>query len=162
MADNKLLFLLSAFLNEKLCIENDGEKAVIFNPFGGENIEVYYDEDNFSHFLAIFSFQHRHLDDEGEVIDWSGKITSGKIFAIEFFKNGRNCFGGEISSEELEHLSYQQLERRTGYYGAAKLYEVADSFKVRGWNKEKDFDGVFVLQENGAVRLEINQPGEGK
>ncbi len=160
MADSKLAFLLRAFPDEKVCIEDNGGKAVIFNPFSGDNIEVYYDEDDFHPFCAGFSFQHRHFDDEEAVAQWIKEIVCGKKFAIEFFRNGGNCFGGEI--EELRHMSYEELEQRTGYYGAAKLYEVADSFKVRGWHKEKNFDEVFALQEDGTVRVEINQPGEGK
>ena len=78
MADSKLAFLVKAFPDEKVCIEDDGAKAVIFNPFGGENLEVYYDEADFHQFYASFSFQHRHLDDEEAAARWIKEIVSGK------------------------------------------------------------------------------------
>lgn len=53
--------------------------------------------------------------------------------------------------------SERQLRKKntyTGYYGTTKLIDIADSFKVRGWNTESNFDAVLVLEKDGTVAIE--------
>ena len=89
------------------------------------------------------------------LLDFSTIVPSinENIFPIEFFINGEKCFGGDITSQELEDLSYENLEQRTGYYGSTKLIDCADMFKVRGWSGNDNFDATFVVSENGNVEI---------
>ena len=75
------------------------------------------------------------------------------VFAIEFFKGGERRFGGDITAQELEDLSYEKLEQKTGYYGSTKLIDCADMFKVRGWSGKNSFDAMFVVGESGKVDI---------
>ncbi len=153
MAENNLSFLKNAFSDYNVQISDDGTHAIMISPFDGENIDVDYDEaDTYTPFTAYFSFQHRHLSGKEDVVDWINEIVLGKKFAIEFFKDGENRFGGEIEAEKLVNTSYEKLGQETGYYNT--LIEVSDSFKVRGWNPKNNFDAVFVCGEDGTVAIE--------
>lgn len=154
MKDNKLGFLINSFPEYLIHFSNDNSYATIINPFYDENIIVDYYEDDFSPFCARFSFQHRHFVNKDDLVNWINEIVSGNILAIEFFKNEQNRFGGDIKSTELEELSYAKLEQYSGYYGSTKLYEISDSFKVRGWKREDNFDGIFHLETNGTFTIE--------
>lgn len=154
MAESRLEFLKNASQNYKVHIVDDGRHAIIFNPFYDQNVNVYYEEDNNTPFVACFSYQHCHFTDEEDVIDWINDIISGKILAIEFFKNGQNCFGGDIEAEELDEITYKKLEQYTGYCGTTKLQNIVDSFKIRGWNKESNFDAVLVIEKDGTIAIE--------
>lgn len=128
--------------------------AEIINPFGKENIRVYYDfEDEFSPYILCFAFQHVHMCDEKEIIDYINGIISGELFSIEFFNDGVRCFGGDITADKLKELSYELLERHTGYLGNFKLKDCADSFKVRGWQSDNNYDATFVIDKSGKVTI---------
>ena len=154
MGENKLEFLKTAFPGYQVRFSDDFSKAVIVNPLYEENITVYYEEGyDFEPFIACFSFQHGHFETQEDVIAWVGEIIAGRTLAIEFFRNGQRYFGGEIEAEKLQELSYTMLERFSGYYGGTKLWEVADSFKIRGWDKKNDMDVALVSAPDGAVAL---------
>lgn len=154
MADNKLLFLVGAFSEYDVQFSEDFTKAVLFNSIYDENITVYYyGDDDFTPFCVCFSFQHCHLTDEEDVVKWANEIIAGNKLAIEFFNNGHRCFGSEIEAKELIDLSYEKLERFSGYYGLTKLLSIADSFKVRGWNNRHNFDAAFVREEDGCISI---------
>ena len=91
--------------------------------------------------------------DEEDVIEWISHIITGDKFAIEFFKNGEQCFGTEIKAKELLDLSYEKLEQITGYYGLTKLLSIVDAFKVRGWNSQHNFDAIFVRDDKGNILI---------
>ena len=74
--------------------------------------------------------------------------------AIEFFKNGQDCFGGDIKSKELDEITYKELEQCTGYYGTIKLLNIVDFIKIRGRNIESNFDAVLVLEKDGTIIIE--------
>jgi hypothetical protein len=146
-------FLIKQFSNYEIVVLEDECLAEIINPFCKENIKVYYDsDDNFSPYILCFAFQHIHLCDEEEVVDYINDITSGNLFSIEFFDDGERRFGGDITVDKLKELSYELLEQQTGYLGSTELKDCADSFKVRGWNSE-NFDAIFVIDENGTVTI---------
>ena len=88
------------------------------------------------------------------MIAWIRKIISGNIFAIEFFNNEQRRFGGEVNSTELQGLTYEKLEQFTGYYGLTKLLDVADSFKIRGWDSKNNFDYTMIREGNGNVVID--------
>lgn len=150
MKTNRLLFLKDAFTGFELKFADDYSSAAIVNPNYNENITVYDEE---YEFIACFSFQHRHFEDEDEIIEWIRKIISGNKFAIEFFCKGQQRFGSEIESEKLPNLSYEQLKQFTGYYGLSELLSIADTFKVRGWNNQHNFDATLVRDDNGHVLI---------
>lgn len=155
MPENRLEFLKNAFSNYRVQILDDGFHAIIFNPFYNENINVHcYPEDDYTPFHVCFSFQHCHLTGKEDVVDWIIDIITGDKFAIEFFKNGKNCFGGDIKAEALDNISYEKIEKYTGYYGSTKLFRIVDSFKVRGWNPESNFDAVLVFEKDGTIAIE--------
>ena len=152
----KLVFLKKYFSKYNIIISEDGYHATICNPFSNEHIKVeYFPDDDFSPYIAYFSFQHCHLMDEENVIEWISEIIDCKRCAIEFFRNHTNCFGGDIEASILENLSYEALEQYTGYYGIHKLYQLADSFKVRGWDSKNNFDGVFLKNNDASISLNI-------
>lgn len=156
MTENRLIFLKDTFSGFGLQFSDDFSKAVIFNPNYNENIIVY---DEGFEFTVCFSFQHRHLEEEEAVVEWIREIIAGNKFAIEFFHNEQRCFGSEMDAEELQALSYEKLEQFTGYYGLTKLLGVADSFKVRGWDSNNNFDCTFFRETNGTIAISRNFVG---
>lgn len=147
-------FLIKQFPNHEIAILEDESLAEIINTFGKDNIKVYYDsDDDFSPYILCFAFQHVHLCNKEEVVDYINDIISGNLFSVEFFQDGQRCFGGDITADRLKELSYKALERYIGYYGGTKLIECADMFKVRGWNSNNNFDATFVIDECGMVTI---------
>lgn len=155
MAENKLAFLKDAFPGHQVQFAEDFAYAVIRNPFYDENMKVYYyAEDDFTPFCVCFSFQHGHLTDEENVVEWIDEYITGKTFAIEFFQDGRRCFGGDITADEMKDLTYANIEKCFAYVGSTKLFRIADAFKVRGWDPKKNMDAMFVRQADGSVAIE--------
>lgn len=150
MSENRFIFLKEAFTEFELQFADDFSRAEIVNPGYGENIVVY--DDKFE-FTVCFSFQHRHFENEDDIIDWIHKIISGNIFAIEFFNHKQRCFGSEIDAEELQGLTYEKLEQFSEHYGLRKLIDVVDSFKIRSWDSKNNFDCAIVREENGTVAI---------
>ena len=150
MTENKLIFLKDTFIGFELQFSDDFSNAVIFNPNYNENITVYADG---YEFIVCFSFQHCHLEDEEDVVEWIREIITGNKFAIEFFNKEQRCFGSEINAEELQDFSYEKLEQFTGYYGLTKLLDVADSFKIRGWDSKNNFDFTFFRKTNETIAI---------
>lgn len=154
MQTDKLDFLMKKFPFHKIVFSEKRDYAEIINPFNEENIIVdYIPEDEFTPFLCRFSYQHRHFKSEEYVVEYINNIMSKNIYAIEFFENGENRFGWDITLQELSTLSYEYLEQRSGYYGVTKLKDVVDSFKVRGWDPCNNFDAIFVEDECGKTTL---------
>lgn len=150
MSNNRLLFLKDAFHGCKLQFADDYSNATIVNPDYDENITVYDDEFEFT---VCFSFQHRHFEEENDIIEWIHKIIYGNTFAIAFFKHKQRGFSGEIGAEELQDLTYEKLEQFTGYFGLTKLLDVADSFKIRGWDSKNNFDYAITCEANGTIAM---------
>ncbi len=150
MSNNRLFFLKDAFPGFELQFADDYSKAMIVNPDYDENITVYDDEFQFT---VCFSFQHCHFEDEDCIIEWIRKIIYGNTLAIEFFNHEQRRFGGEIDAEELQDLTYEKLEQLTGYFGLTKLLDVADSFKIRGWNIKNNFNYTITCEANGTISI---------
>ena len=152
----KLNFLKNHFSNYEIKFSVDGEFAEMVNPVGSDNIKVQYiPDDEFTPYIVAFAFQHCHMSDEEAVLEYINRIIEGNVFSIEFFNDGNCCFGGDISLQQLEGLSYEKLEKYTGYYGGTKLKELADMVKVRGWHSENNFDAIFVVDEHGRMTIKI-------
>ena len=153
MSKNNYTFLTNHFSSYEIIYLESKDSVEIVNPFGKDNIIVDYDPADFTPFMVMFSFQHRHIEDEKGVVEYINDIMNEKVFSIEFFKNGERRFGGDITAQELKDLSYEELEQTTGYYGSTKLTDCADAFKVRGWSGNNNFDATFVVSENGNVEI---------
>ena len=153
MSKNNYTFLTNHFSSYEIIYLESKDSVEIVNPFGKDNIIVNYDPADPTPFTVMFSFQHRHIEDETGVIEYITDIINENIFPIEFFKNGKKRFGGDITSQELEDLSYKNLEQITGYYGSTKLIDCADMFKVRGWSGKNSFDAMFVVSESGKIEI---------
>ena len=154
MRENVFDFLIHHFSSYQIEFSKNGTLAEIINPFGIDNIRVeYVPDDEFTPFIVYFAFQHCHMNDEEDIVDYICDLIDGNRCCIEFFKNGTRHFGGDISAEELINLSYEGLEQYSGYFGLHKLINLADSFKVRGWNPKDNFDADFIISDNGSVEI---------
>ena len=152
---NRLEFIAKRFSNHHISLSKDNNLLEIFNPYGGENITVeYVPDDEWTPYILYFAFQHWHLNDEEDIIEHIIDIVEGNIFSIEFFENDIRRFGGDIEAQELQELSYETLEQYTGYYGITKLKEIIDSFKVRGWKTDANFDAKLIIDEFGNVTIQ--------
>ena len=150
MNENRLIFLKESFSGFELRFSDNFSKADIINPNWNENITVYDDEYEFT---VCFSFQHCHFEDKENVIEWIREVIDGNKLAIEFFNKEQCHFGSEIEVTALQDLTYEKLEQFTGYYGLTKLLDVADSFKVRGWDSKNNFDFMFFRESNGTIAI---------
>ena len=153
MSKNNYTFLTNHFSSYEIIYLESEDSVEIVNPFGKDNIIVYYDLADPTPFMVEFSFQHRHIEDENGVIEYINDIVNEKVFSIEFFKDGERRFGGDITAQELKDLSYEELEQTIGYYGSTKLKDCVNVFKVRGWSGNDNFDATFVVSENGNVEI---------
>lgn len=155
MKNERLLFLSHHFASYEIQFSKDGDFAEIKNPSHAENIKVeYVPDDDFTPYIVYFAFQHCHMCDEEDVLEYINEVMSENKFSIEFFCNETRRFGTDINAKELSELSYETLEKEIGYWGITKLKDVANVFKVRGWNAEKSFDARFALDEGGNVIIE--------
>ena len=129
----------------KFSKERNRDLAEIINPFYDENIRVeYIPEDDFTPYVVSFAFQHCHMCDEEDIVEYVNDIMNGNLLSIEFFDNGVRCFGGDIEASELADLSYETLAEHWG-----KLLDYADSFKLRGWLSNNNFDAALIIDKNG-------------
>ena len=150
MNNDRFNLLANQFSAYRMTFSKDGALVEIINPFGGENIRVeYFPDDDFTPYIVYFAFQHCHMCDEEDVADYIMEIIDGNLFSIEFFNQGTRCFGGDISAEEWHDSSYECLSKCMEKWGIAKLLDYADSFKLRGWYSEHNFDAVFDVDEKG-------------
>ena len=151
----ELSFLASYISKYRVDLSDALESAVIYNPNGKDHLYIEYDKtDSFSPYMLSFSFQHVHVTDRESAAEWVDSILNERIFSIEFFIGENRCFGSEINASDLDRLSYEFLEKYTGYFGREKLFRIANNFKVRGWSGENDFDGYFV-QKDDEIHIRI-------
>ena len=154
MKRQELLAISAHFSGYDVRFSENGESFEIIHPYGKESIAVYME--NAPHtepYMVCFSFQHRHLDTAGEVIAYVNDIISGNVLAIEFFKDGRNCVGGDLDAKEVRELPQGIPERFLGQ-GQIKLFDIADSFRVRGWAQDADFDAKLLRDAQGNVSIQ--------
>lgn len=156
MVNNNLVVIAAHFSNHMTHFSKDKNLLEIVNPFGNENIKIeYVPEDEWTPYILYFSFQHWHMNDEEDIIEHIHDIINGKLFSIEFFKGNKRCFGGDIEAKDLQELSYKTLENYLGDFQMSKLKDIADSFKVRGWKADTNFDAVFDVDNYGKVAIKI-------
>lgn len=155
MIEGRLEFIAKSFSDYNICLSKDKKILEIYNPNGEDNIRVeYVPNDEWNHYIVCFAFQHWHMNDEKDIIERISDIIEGNLFSIEFFENNILRFGGDIEAQKLQELSYETLEKYTGYYGSTKLKELISSFKVRGWNADANFNAKFIVDEFGNITIQ--------
>ncbi len=132
-------FIVEKFSNYE--IERFEDHICIKKPGFTEPIKVFY-ETNVEEYTVCFATQHLHIraDAESVLIDVIAKYANAVIAAIEFYVDGRNCFGGQIETNLLSNITYDSLREYFGYpnYDMSHL-----TFQVYAWDKEYCFEGSF-------------------
>lgn len=154
MKRKELLAIAERFPTHDVQFSNGGEHFDIINPFGKDSISVYIENDSNTPYMVCFSFNHVHLETPDQVIAYVNDIISGNVFAIGFFKDGRQRIGGNLDAEDVCALSYDTLARFVHSFRDIKLIDVVDSLKVRGWMPDACFDAKFIMDEEGNVSVQ--------
>ena len=131
-----------------ICVKDDTETVYIRNGQFNFSIEVDYFPEDYYKYLLCFATQHRDTSSKDDLITYISSYVTAEKAAIEFYKNGANCFGGEIETSVLEDLTYDSLRIRFGYHDL-KAY----TFSVRAWNKRFCFDAHFEKDDSGNVTI---------
>ncbi|MDR2728743.1 MAG: hypothetical protein LBB56_06375 [Chitinispirillales bacterium] len=153
----------------EIIFENELHVFQIKNPYWNENIEVYYnkyDEDE-EEYIFFFSFQHTHFskynaDDSIEeiiddLIEYIKDFLSGKLVAIEFFKKGKNTFGGGVIYADLDISSKKNLIY--SFWGSDipskknLIYNFYENWLFNLWYKK--IDSCSIRNWNGAYNKDI-------
>lgn len=158
MAEKKLDFIARQFSADQIRFSADGNLVEILNPFGNANISVeYIPDDEYTPFVVCFSFQHRHMRDEADIVEYVSDIIHGNVLAIEFFKDGKKRFGGDMEAEDRKEPSCeilaQYIKQYMRYYGMAEMKDAADALKVRGWGLADNFDAEIVVEDGGKLAI---------
>ena len=166
MERKELLAIAEQFAAYDVRIDDEKECFEILNPFHKDSILVE-SEGVFQSgpYIVCYSFFHIHLETVGQVVAYVRDILEGRRLVIGFFKDGRWSMSADLDEQEMSDLSYTGLSKRMsmGKYGSDRPYgdhreliEAADSFCVRGWAQDADFDAVLVGDEQGNVTIQIN------
>ena len=154
MKRKELLAIAEHFSEYNVQFSNDGEHFDVINPFGKGPISVHIENDSGISYMVCFSFQHLHLETPDQVIAYVDNIIGGNVFAIGFFKDGRKCIAGDLDAQEVCAISYDMLTRFVCCFRDIRLIDVVDSFKVRGWMQDVDFDAKFIMDEQRNVTVQ--------
>lgn len=134
---------------------DDGNCFEIKSPFGKDAILVQHDEEEYT---VCYSRHHVHLETAKQAEAYVCDIMAGRRTIIEFYKDGRLCMSADLSAQELCELSYASLSQRMGFgkneFMPGELIDFADSFKIRGWAQDADFDATFIADVQGNVTVQ--------
>lgn len=148
--ENNLKYIAAQFQGYEIHFSEDQPRFELKNPFSEDHIEVaYVPEDEITPYIVCFSFQHRHVEDETEATSYIYDIVNGNVVAIEFFMKEKRRFGGDMAVRDVKDFSYASLAQHFGNFGMGEIKDLADSFKVRGWKPENNFDAVLVTDRCG-------------
>lgn len=164
MQRKELLAIAEQFATYNVQLSDEKESFEILNPYGKDAILVESEGVLASEpYIVCYTFYHIHLETVEQVIAYVRDILEGRRLVIGFFKDGRWSMSADLDKQELRDLSYTSLSKRMnmGKYGSDMLYgdhreliEAADSFCVRGWAQDADFDAVFVTDAQGVVTVQ--------
>ena len=131
-----------------ICVKDDTETVYIRNgQFSFPIVVDYYPEDYYKYLLR-FATQHRDTFSKDDLITYIRSYANVEKAAIEFYKDGVNCFGGEIETSVLDDLTYDSLRVKFGYYDL-KDY----TFSVRAWDRRFCFNAHFEKDASGGVTI---------
>lgn len=128
--------------------EEDGETVYIRNSMFDFPIVVDYYPDDYYKYLLRFATQHMDTSSKDDLITCIRFYANVEKAAIEFYKDGKNRFGGEIETAVLDDLTYNSLRLKFGYHDL-KDY----TFSVRAWDKKYCFDAHFEKDDSGNVTI---------
>ena len=156
-----LLRIAEQFAAYDVQFSDEKESFEILNPFGKDSILVESEGDTpDSSYIVCYSFFHIHLETVEQVVAYVRDILEGRRVIIEFCKDGNWSMRADLDPQELRELSYAGLAKRLGCDGTPESYrpqqlvDFADSFHVRGWAQDADFDAVLVRDEQGNVTIQ--------
>lgn len=159
MRKNELYRIAEHFSAYEVRFSDDGDSLQIINPFGKDAILVECDGE--AYIVCVTAHFHIHLEPVEQVVAYVRNILEGKRVIIEFYKDGNWSMSADLKSQELRELSYTSLSQRMHMVRDGKvvpygdlLIEAADSFHVRGWAQDVDFDAVFVRDGQGNVTIQ--------
>ncbi|MDF2556534.1 MAG: hypothetical protein K0R71_362 [Bacillales bacterium] len=140
--------LKKEFSEYNTCIINKNgiDSFEIINPFGGENISVNFEDNEWTFF---FSYQHTHFDDDlDSLIKCIHDYLDEKLVSIEFFLDGKARFGGQRYLEDINMSSGESLLKDFGYYGSLLEHFKSKNYccKIRCWNNTLNRDIDFVIK----------------
>ncbi len=126
------------------------EWLYIKNPDYSEPIKVYYEPNDHEPYMICFATQHLHIADKKELVEAISKFANGSIAAIEFYHNGKNCFGGQIETEHLSNITYDSLRE---YFRYPKNDLSNLTFRIYAWNKSFCYEGSFIKRTSGQIDI---------
>ncbi len=158
MKRKELLAIAEQFAAYDVRFSDGKDSFEIKNPFGKGPILVECDGE--AYIVCYAANFHVHLEPAEQVIAYVRDILEGKKVIIEIYKDGRWRMSADLNPQELRELSFTSLSQRMHMVRDGKvvpygdrLIEAADSFHVRGWAQDVDFDAVFVRDEQGNVTI---------
>ena len=161
MKKQELFAIAEQFAAYNVQLLDEKESFEILNPYGKDAILVESEGVLASEpYIVCYTFYHIHLETVEQVIAYVRDILEGRILVIGFFKDGRWSMSADLDKQALRNLSYTSLSKRMnmGKYGSdmpygdhRELIEAADSFCIRGWAQDADFDATFVTDVQGNV-----------
>lgn len=98
------------------------DEAILKNRSTGACIEIFEETfpsrksgETYSEYIVCFSTQHQHFEELEDVEDYTLKILRDDVLPIEFFCQGKRCFGSEITKAEYPNLDLDFLADFFGY-----------------------------------------------
>ncbi|MBQ7339072.1 MAG: hypothetical protein IJW40_11565 [Clostridia bacterium] len=165
MKKQKISEIAAQFSAYNVQFSDTGEGFEIINPYSeGKEPIIVMDEgrEPYTAYVVSFSYFHTHPDMAEQVIAWVRDILEGRRFVIAFFKEDRWAGSTTLEEQQLHELTYETLAKHMGWDGITKppygdpvrLIDKADSFIIRGWGKDADFDGKFIKDAQGNVSIQ--------
>ncbi len=129
-------------------VKEDVETICIGNNLFSFQIMVDYYPDDYCKYLLRFATQHIDTSSKDDLINYIFSYANAEKAAIEFYKDGQACFGGEIETYILSDLTYDSLRLRF-FHSNLKDY----TFSVRAWDKRFCFDAYFEKDASGNMSI---------
>ena len=128
---------------------NFNECVEIVNPYGKENITVYYHSDSdWADFTVGWAKYHDHIDSKEDIIKEIDGIINETEAYIEFYKDGELCMGASIKTALLANLTLDTLSRELKTYNDL----LNTDFSVRSFSGKYDVRGR-IARVNGKYAL---------
>lgn len=124
-------------------LEIKEDSAEIINKKTNEKISVFeerYNRDKAGtdaacEYIVCFATQHRHFDDLCDVDEYVRQILDDEVLPVEFYKDGKARFGGELSGAIPDELSPRFL---AAYFGLAADQLTGFEYEIRSWSGKRD------------------------
>ncbi len=128
--------------------------AVILNPHTDNNILVEYREntDSCEEFTVRFATQHHRFADIVSVVNHIDKYIAGELFTIEFYKEGKSVFGGNVDSDVISEITAESIAQ---YFDYSSEDMVDMDFRVRSWFGNYDINGRVERDEEDNIVLSV-------